>query len=217
MGFIMHGLDAEDYDRKYDDRVLVSRIGTYFRPALVAMAVVAALIVLNSVASMLNPLLASWGIDRIADGDAGEVIWILFFGFLLAGVLAWGFNFVRQWMTAKVVGDVVLKLRQDAFDAVMARDLSFYDSNPSGKIVSRVTSDTDEFSNVVTLTMNLLSQILLVIIITAVLFTRNVTLAFVAIAITPIFVITALAFRKIARESTQRAQRSTAQVNSSIQ
>jgi ATP-binding cassette subfamily B protein len=120
-------------------------------------------------------------------------------------------------MTAKVVGDVVLKLRQDAFDAVMARDLSFFDTNPSGKIVSRVTSDTDEFANVVTLTMNLLSQFLLVIIITGLLFTRNVTLAFVAIAITPIFVITALAFRKIARESTQRAQRSTAQVNSSIQ
>jgi ATP-binding cassette subfamily B protein len=85
VGFIMHGLDAEDYDRKYDDKVLVSRIGAYFRPALVVMVIVAALIVLNSVASMLNPLLA----DRIANGDAGEVIWILFFGFLLAGVLAW--------------------------------------------------------------------------------------------------------------------------------
>jgi ABC-type multidrug transport system fused ATPase/permease subunit len=213
----MGGLDAEDYDRQYSDRELVSRIGGYFRPALVAMALVAVLIVLNSVASMLNPILLSWGIDRIDAGDSGEVLWILFFALLGAGVVGWLFNFVRQWMTARVVGDVVLKLRQDAFDAVMARDLSFFDTNPSGKVVSRVTSDSDEFANVVTLTMNLLSQILLVIIITAVLYTRNVTLATVAIAITPLFVILALGFRKVARESTQQAQRSTARVNSSIQ
>src|SRR5687767_8129943 len=139
MGFIMNGLDAEDYDRHYSDRELMNRIGDYFRPALGAMALVALLIVLNSVASMVQPVLGSWGLDWIADGDTGEVIWILFFGLLGAGVLAWGFNFVRQWMTARVVGDVVLTLRRDAFDAVMARDLSFYDTNPSGKIVSRVT------------------------------------------------------------------------------
>jgi ATP-binding cassette, subfamily B, bacterial len=217
MGFIMSGLDAEDYDRHYSDRELINRIGDYFRPALGAMALVAVLIVLNSVASMVQPVFGAWGLDRIADGDTGEVIWILFFGLLGAGVLAWAFNFVRQVMTARVVGDVVLTLRRDAFDAVMARDLSFYDTNPSGKIVSRVTSDSDDFSNVVTLTMNLLSQILLVVIITGILFTRNVTLALVAIAITPIFVGMSLAFRKIARETTQKAQRSTAQVNSSIQ
>lgn len=217
MGFIMGGLDAEDYDRKYGDGELLGRIGEYFRPAAGAMVLVGVLISLSSIMNMLSPLLASWGIDRIARGESGDILWILFFGLLAAGVLGWGFNFVRQWMTAKVVGDVVLALRQDAFDAVMARDLSFFDTNPSGKIVSRVTSDSDDFANVVTLTMNLLSQILLVIIITAVLFTRNVPLAFVAIAITPVFVIMSLAFRKIARESTQQAQRSTARVNSSIQ
>ena len=217
MGFIMHGLDAEDYDRTYNDRELLVRILGYFRPAIGVMGVVALMIVLNSVASMISPVLGSWGIDRIVEDGAGSVIWILFFGLLGAGVLAWIFNFIRSWLTAKVVGDVVLHLREDAFEAVMERDLSFFDTNPSGKIVSRITSDTDDFSNVVTLTMNLLSQILLVAIITVLLFTRNVTLAFVALAITPIFVILAVAFRRIARDSTQKAQRSTALVNTRIQ
>lgn len=217
MGFIMHGLDAEDYDRSYSDRELMRRIGDYFRPAIGAMALVALMIVLNSVASMFQPVLGSWGLDRIAKGETGEVIWVLFFGLLGAGVAAWAFNFVRQWLSARVVGDVVLNLRRDAFDAVMARDLSFFDANPSGKIVSRVTSDSDDFANVVTLTMNLLSQILLVVIITVILFTRNVMLGFVAIAMTPVFFLMALGFRRIARETTQKAQRSTAQVNSSIQ
>ncbi|MGC4193029.1 MAG: ABC transporter ATP-binding protein [Thermomicrobiales bacterium] len=217
MGFVMNGLDAEQYDRTYSDRELLSRITAYFRPAAAAMMLVAMMIILNSVASMMTPLLGSWGIDKIVHEGAGSVIWILFAGLLAGGVLAWVFNYVRQIVTAKVVGGVVLKLREDAFDAVLDRDLSFFDENPSAKIVSRVTSDSDDFANVVTLTMNLLSQILLVGLITVILFTRNVQLAFVAVAITPVFVILSLAFRKIARETTQRAQRSTARVNSSIQ
>ncbi len=213
----MAGLDAEDYDRHYSDGELLKRIVGYFRPALSAMVVVAVMVLLNSAANLVQPVLGSWGIDQIINEGARSALWILFFGFLGAGVLAWIFNFSTQWLTARVVGDVVLKLRQDAFSAVMERDLSFFDTNPSARVVSRVTSDSDDFSTVVTLTMNLLSQFLLVGIITAVLFTRNVTLAFVAISITPIFVIMAIAFRKIARDSTQQAQRSTAVVNSSIQ
>jgi ATP-binding cassette, subfamily B, bacterial len=105
----------------------------------------------------------------------------------------------------------------DAFAAVMKRDLSFFDENPSGKIVSRVTSDTDSFSQVVTLTMNLLSQVLLVIIITGLLFARDVQLATVALLMSPIIVAISLAFRRIARSSTVNSQRSTARVNASIQ
>lgn len=217
MGFIMAGLDAEDYDRQYSDRQLLSRILRYFKPAAAAMALVGVMISLHSVAQIVQPVVISWGIDRIVEDEAGEVIWILAGVILAAGVLAWGFNFIRQILTARVVGDVVLALRTDAFDAVMERDLSFFDKNPSGKIVSRVTSDSDEFANVVTLTMNLLSQILLVFIVIGVLYQRNPFLATVALAMAPVAILIALVFRKVARETTQRAQRSTARVNSAIQ
>ena len=217
MGFIMEGLDAEDYDRQYSDSELLRRIGRYFKPARTAMIVVGVMIVLNSVSSMVQPVLGAWGIDRIVNDGASSALWILFFGFLASGVLAWIFNFIRQWLTARVVGDVTLNLREDAFAAVMERDLSFYDTNPSGRIVSRVTSDSDDFSSVVTLTMNLVSQVLLVAIIVVILFQRNVTLALVAVGITPVFALMAIAFRRIARDSTRQAQRSIANVNGSIQ
>src|SRR5690606_16679298 len=102
------------------------------------------------------------------------------------------FNFFRSWQSAKVVGNVVLKLRQDAFGAIMKRDLSFFDKNPSGKIVSRVTSDSDEFANVVTLSLSLVSQVLMVGIIIAILYSRSVLLATITMAIAPIVIIIAL-------------------------
>ena len=136
---------------------------------------------------------------------------------LLSGVLAWIFNFFRQWYTARTVGNVVLELREDAFDAVMARDMSFYDEFSTGKIVSRVTSDTQDFANVVTLTLNLISQVLLVAIIFGVLFSINARLALIAAAIAPVVVIVALGFRRIARRTTQQARRVLAQVNANVQ
>ena len=112
---------------------------------------------------------------------------------------------------------MVLKLRQDAFDAVLARDMSFYDEYSSGKIVSRVTSDTQDFSNVVTLTLNLMSQVLIVAIVVSLLIFINPRLALIAIAIAPVVIITALAFRRIARHTTTQARRVLAEVNANVQ
>jgi ABC-type multidrug transport system fused ATPase/permease subunit len=217
MGFLLDGLDTEGYDRTYSDRELLRRVFRYFRRRFPAMSLVAAMIVLHSATQAAVPLLVSWGVDRIEAGTVASVGWLLTGAILAVGVLGWGFNFIRQSYSARVTGDVVLNLRRDAFDAVLERDMSFYDEHPSGKIVSRVTSDTDDFATVVNLTMNLLSQILLVGFVTALLFQRSLQLALLTLAVTPIVIGVALMFRKVARASTQRAQRSLARVNANLQ
>ena len=217
MGFIMDGLEAEAYDRTYTDSSLVARIIGYFRPKLPIMIVVAVLIVLTSLLDTAFPILISRGIDVLVASRTLQTVALLVVAILSAGVLSWVCNFFRQWWTARAVGDVVLSLRRDAFHAVVARDMSFYDEYPSGKVVSRVTSDTEDFATVVTLTLNLLSQFLLFFLVAAVLFFRNAHLALLAMTIMPLIVGIALAFRRIARSVTQRAQRSMARVNANVQ
>src|SRR5215469_12441047 len=217
MGFIMDGLDAEAYDRNYSDRQLIARIIGYFRPKLRIMLIVAALIVLTSLLDTVFPILISYGINLVIASPTGQVILLLIGAILLSGVFSWLSNFFRQWLTARAVGDVVLNLRRDAFNAVMARDMSFYDEYPSGKIVSRVTSDTEDFATVVTLALNLLSQILLFFLIAVVLLIISPTLALLAFSIMPLIVLIALGFRRIARRTTQRSQRSLARVNANVQ
>jgi ATP-binding cassette, subfamily B, bacterial len=236
VGFVMDGLDAEGYDRSYTDGQLVRRIVRYFRPFLATMVVVALAILGTAVLDAALPVLVATGIDGLADApaDAGlgagragvaagaaadlwaRTAWILV-AILLAGVLSWGFNFLRQWLTATAVGNVVLDLRRDAFDAVLARDMSFYDEFATGRIVSRVTSDTQDFATVVTLTLNLMSQVLQVAILVGVLLYINVQLALIAMTIAPVIVATALAFRRIARHTTRQARRVLADVNANVQ
>ncbi len=222
MGFIMDGLDAEAYDREYTDRQLLKRIIGYFRPHFSTMVMVAGLIVLNSIMDAAFPFLISRSLDRLeATANLKETIWQrtawLIVAIFLSGVLSWSFNFFRQKFTARTIGDVVLKLRQDAFDAVLARDMSFYDEYSSGKIVSRVTSDTQDYSNVVTLTLSLMSQVLIVSIVVGLLVFIDLKLALITLVIAPVVVFIALAFRRIARYTTTQARRVLAEVNATVQ
>ena len=222
MGFLMDGIDGEAYDRNYTDGQLLKRILKYFRPYMPAMIGVATLVFLNSLMDALLPLLISRGIDDLGDlKSGGTTIWRqtawLIAAIFLSGALSWIFNFFRQWYTVKVVGNVVLNIRKDAFDAVLARDMSFYDEFPTGKIVSRVTSDTQDFATVVTLTLNLVSQVLQVMIMVGILFYINARLALIALIIAPFIIVAALAFRRFARLTTRQARRAIAEVNANIQ
>jgi ATP-binding cassette, subfamily B, bacterial len=217
MGFILDGLDTEDYDRQYSDRELLQRIIGYFRPYTRQMILVAIMITLNSIASIGGPILIARAIDILAVESSTEAIILLSLGVMLLGVSAWVFNFFRQWFSARVTGNVVLQLRKDVFSATVRHDMSFYDEHPSGKIVSRITSDTQDFSETVNLTLNLLSMVLLVILLTVWLFTISVPLTLILIAMTPVALLIALSFRRIARRVTQNAKRATAVINAQIQ
>ncbi len=219
MGFILDGLETEAYDRSYRDRDLLRRILSYFRPHVGGIAVVAVAISLSSLAGTAGPILIGRGIDvlRTETGASAVVMLLLALGVLLLGAAGWGFNFIQQWFAARVVGDVVLQLREDVFAATMRHDLSFFEAYPSGKIVSRVTSDTQDFSDVVSLVTSLLSQVLLVATLSIWLVSINGWLTFLLLAMTPLAVGLALSFRKIARQVTQRARRVTAKINAQIQ
>jgi ABC-type multidrug transport system fused ATPase/permease subunit len=217
MGFIMDGLDAEAYDRTYSDRQLIARVIGYFRPQRKAMLLVAVLVVLNSLSDTAYPLIIAQSLDSLDAVRALRTVISLVVILLLAGVCSWTFNFLRQRYTARAIGNVVYNLQQDVFAAVVSRDMSFYDEFPMGKLVNRVTSDTENFATVVTLTLNLLSQLFLFVLIACVLLYINPVLALLALTITPAIFAMALAFRWVARNTTRRSQRSLARVNANVQ
>jgi len=217
MGFLMDDLDPEAYDRTYSDRQLVARILSYFKPQAPKMLVVAATVVLTSLVDTGVPIVISRILDRLQLHAAMTDLLMLGVFIMLLGATSWVFNAVRQWLSAEAVGDVVLKLREDAFDAVMQRDLSFYDTFASGKVVSRVNSDTQAFSQVITLTMDLMSRVLLIVLLVGYLIYVSTRLTLILLALAPLIVIAALAFRAIARKTITESRRISATVSSHIQ
>ena len=214
---IAGGLQAESYDRTYGDRELVRRILAYFRPHAGTVALVALVVALSSLAATVTPLVISRGINGLAGNTTAQTALALAGLVTVLGALGWLLNFVRQRFAARAVGDVVLALRRDAMRAVLRRDMSFFDQHASGRIVSRVSSDTQDFSTVVTLSIDLLSQLVLIGVISIVMLVVNWRLALITIATGPVVVLVALVFRRIARRVMRQAQRAQAEVNAIVQ
>ncbi|MGH2594029.1 MAG: ABC transporter ATP-binding protein [Anaerolineae bacterium] len=214
---IFAGLEAEAYDREYSDRVLIRRIAQYVAPYRAQVVLVAVLILAMAIFGAALPILIARGVDALAERSSDLLFYALVGAVLLSGVLNWAANWWRRRLTQRVTGDVVLALRQDAFRASVQHDLSFYDEFKSGRIVSRITSDTQEFAQVVVLVTDLISQVLLVLILLPILFSIEWRLTLMLLALTPVVYVVAIGFRKIARDVTRQGSRAMAEVNASIQ
>ena len=217
MGFVMDGLDADAYDREYSDRALLRRIISYFHPQARPMMIVALAVFVGSLTDTAVPILISRGIDLVIANPATQVMVLLIISILLLSSVSWGLNFLRQWLGATAIGNVTLKIREDAFNATMGHDLSFFDDQPTGKLVSRVSSDTDGFAETVSLTMNLISQAMLVLLMGGVLLFINFQLGLITLAMAPFVAAISLLFRRIARETSLHSRRIMARVNAHIE
>ena len=214
---IFAGLEAEAYDREYSDRVLIARIARYFAPHRAQVTLIAALIALMAILGAALPILIAQGVDALPELASDAYLFGLVGLALLTGVLNWAANWWRRRLTQRVTGDVVLALRLDAFRASVQHDLSFYDEFKSGRIISRITSDTQEFAQVVVLVTDLISQVLLVLILLPILFGVEWRLALALLAVTPLVYLATTGFRKIARHVTRQGSRAMGEVNAAIQ
>lgn len=215
MGFF-RGLDAEAYDRTYRDRDLAQRMLVYFRPYRHRLLIAVLAILVIAAAGALSPIFVSRSIDLMVARGMEDYL-ILFSAILFTmGVIVWGANWVRRRLITRSVGDVMLALRRDAFVASADHDLSFYDEFASGRVVSRITSDTQEFAQVVVLVTDLFTQLFQAIILLVVLFRINTRLMLWVLSMLPAIFVIALGFRRIARKVTRRGFRAMANVNSAI-
>ncbi|MFZ4814618.1 MAG: ABC transporter ATP-binding protein [Phototrophicaceae bacterium] len=217
MGFIMDGLDAESYDRQYPDQVLIRRIWGYFRPQGQRMLTVAFAITLQAGLETFIRVFISGSLDRLQATPEAFSITRVIITLIALECVSWVITAIRQWFSSRAVGEVVLKLREDAFDAVLRRDLAFFDKYPTGKIVSRVSSDTAAFTETVNLTTNLISQFLLLAVMVSYLFWINATLTWITLTIAPVIIFIALSFRHIARATVTASRRIMATVTAHVQ
>ena len=215
MGFFA-GLNPEKYDRQYSDRVLARRIASYFKSQAVRLSIVAILVVALSGINAALPVLVGRVVDLLGARPSLNVIWLIGLAMLGIGVGTWGFNWARRSLTVRAVGDVVLKLRSQAFHAAAEHDLSFYDQFSSGRIVSRITSDTNDFGQLVVILTDVTAQMFQAILLGVILFRTEWHMALLMVGFIPIALGFTLGFRALARRVTKRGMQAMADVNSAI-
>ncbi len=215
MGFFT-GLADEKYDRQYSDRDLTRRIAGYFRSQVQRLIWVTGLVVIVALTGASLPIVVSRMIDMLKDQPTFTAISLVGLTVLLIGIGLWGLNWARRSLVVRAVGDVVLDLRTRAFRAAAEHDLSFYDQFSSGRIVSRITSDTNDFGQLVVIVTDVGSQIVQAVVLGVVLFRTDLKLSLLLMAFLPLIFAVAWGFRVMARRVTKRGMKAMADVNAAI-
>lgn len=236
---IFQGLDAEAYDREYGDVNLLRRVWRYFATRPLRVAVILASVMAVSAIQAAVPILIARGVGTLSAGATsttassggaagggltllgvaltpGQTAAALIAAVFAASAAIWGLNYVRRRETTRAIADVVLALRRDAFEAAVRHDLSFYDTFASGRIVSRITSDTQDFGQTVALVADLAGQVVQIGLLTIVLFGISPRMTALLIMWAPVVFGIALGFRAVARRTTRQGFRATADVNAKI-
>jgi len=215
MGFFA-GLNDEKYDRQYTDRELVRRIFEYFQPQTTRLVWITVLVILLAGIGAALPVVVARMVDLLKAQPSLQAISLVSLAVLVIGIGLWGLNWARRSLVMRAVGDVVLELRTRAFRAAAEHDLSFYDQFSSGRIVSRITSDTNDFGQLVIIVTDVASQMVQTVILGVVLFRTDLRLSLLLMAFLPVIFAIAAGFRTLARRVTRRGMKAMSDVNAAI-
>ena len=217
MAVIFSGLDQDNYDRQYGDAVLFQRIGDYFKVHRNQLLAVFGIALVGAVMLSVRPVVIAAGVGAVSRNSGANTLTLLVGALLVTVLVEYFGNWFRRRIAARAIGGVVAQMRKDAFAAAVHRDLSFYDKNKSGKVVSRITSDTQEFGTVVLLVSDLFSQVASVLVLVTILFNRSVTLTLLVLVLAPFIVMGSMLFRHYAKITTRDGARALGLVNDNIQ
>jgi len=211
------GLDSETYDRQYSNKALLCRIWSYAQVYKKQIFIILIAIILQGSVGALPPLLISKVLDEgIAGVPDRTVFYLLAAMVILVEVLGFVFYYINHRLLARVIADVNRDLSTDAFAASMRQDMAFHDHYSSGRILSRITTDTRDFSTFIKITMDVANSALQSLVTAIILINTQWRLAATLFMVVPVVIIVVSFYRSLARKFTRQGMRAMANVNATI-
>lgn len=209
--------EEEVLGKAYDAR-LMRRLLKYLRPYRWHVVLGIVLSILVSGMEAIRPYFTKVAVDEyVAQGDKQGLLFIalLFFGVLiLRGVIQYFNAYLTQWIGQRTIFD----LRMQVFEHLQRLGLRFYDKNPIGRLITRVTNDievlNDMFSSGIVMVF---SDVFTIIGILYFMFTMNWQLAAISLSVLPLLFYGTFLFRKKAREAYREVRLQIARINTFMQ
>ena len=228
----MATIHEEDVLGKAYDSRLMKRLLTYLRPYKWQTVVALIAIILKAGADVLGPYLTKVAIDKyLANRTESHSlldrflssqplvgiaqISAIYIGLLLVSfLLEFTQTYIMQWVGQKVMFD----LRAQIFRHLQKLHISFFDRNPVGRLVTRVTSDVDALNEMFTAgVVSIFEDIFVLAGILAIMLNMSWRLALITFAVLPLIFYATTLFRKAVRESYRRIRIAIARINAYLQ
>jgi len=224
--------EDEIIGKAYDAR-LMRRLLTYLAPYKLATFVSIAAILVKAVCDVSGPYLIAVAIDRYMTGHPTaksawlarwlspnpwrgitEMAAIYMAALLVSYVCEFLQTYLMQWTGQKIMFD----LRRQIFTHLQRMHVAFFDRNPVGRLVTRLTSDVDALNEMFTSgVVAIFEDVFALTFIVLVMLRMNWWLALLTFAVLPLIFIATLIFRKYVRDSYRRVRTAIARINSFTQ
>lgn len=154
---------------------------------------------------------SEWQAFREMDYKGLRQISFIFLGLVISGFLV---TYVQMLLLNYVSQRLVFDMRAHLFDHLLKLPLSFYDKNPVGRLVTRVTNDMKNISDMYTdVLINLLNDVLLLLGTLVIMLSLNWKLTLIALSTVPLVILSAYWFRIKAREAHRSVKAKIARIN----
>jgi ATP-binding cassette subfamily B protein len=200
------------------DAHLMRRILTYLRPYKLQVFLAFVLIFLTALAELAGPYLTKLAIDNAIVPGRLDLLLPISAAFIGTLVLAFIFRYAQNYIMQIIGQSVMYDMRRQIFSHLQHQSLSYFDRNPVGRLISRLTNDVDalnEFigSGVVTVAGDLVVLIGVV----AIMLFLDWRLALVSLAVLPLIALASWGFQKWMRTTYRQQRVRLARVNAFLQ
>ncbi|MGN1189487.1 MAG: ABC transporter transmembrane domain-containing protein, partial [Candidatus Ornithospirochaeta sp.] len=169
----------------------IKRILQYCAQYKSKVVVISIVAIVSAAFKTVIPLFTEKAVDvDIASGDIkGLAITV---SMAVACAVLWGIlAIIRDNMTVKIANDVVYRARTEAYSNILSLPLGFFDSRPSGRIITRIINDCDKMKDITkSLTSSLLPNLIFLIFVMAMMLYLNPILALASFVVIPFLVTT---------------------------
>jgi ATP-binding cassette subfamily B protein len=225
-------VEEEVLGKAYDGR-LMRRLLTYIRPYKLPVAAALVLLLFNAVLQAIGPLLTALAVDRylapstkightILDPYLAINPWTglaqVSFLYLLVVIFGmfcdFGEQYIMQWVGQKAMFD----LRREMMARLQRLDLSFYDHNPVGRLVTRITTDVDALNELFSSgLLMILGDLLMLSFVVIAMLELSPGMTLFLLAVMPLVVLVTMQFRRSVQKSYRRIRVAIARINSYLQ
>ena len=211
------GYEEEVLGKAYDSR-LMARLLRYLHPYRLQVAGALVLLMLASLLGVVGPYLTKIALDEAIPRADGRQLAFLAILFLTATVLIFVFQYAQALVTTWLGQRVMYDLRTQIFRKLQRLDLAFYDRNPVGRLMTRITSDVETLNELFSSgVVTVFGDLFILFFIVAAMLQMDAELALVTFSVLPFVAYTAFLFRSRIRSAYRDIRVRLARLNAFLQ
>jgi ATP-binding cassette subfamily B protein len=207
----------EAYDRIYTDRDLIKRFWVYLKEHKWQLVAIIFGILLYAGISIVPPLMVQKAFDQLELSGEWSVIAPYAIAYVGLSILLWANQVVTSILITIVTQKIIKKIQLETYVSLQGHDLSFFDKQATGKIMSRLTNDSQELNEMINVISQFIANFVIVFAVLIVMFTVNWRLTLVTLGMGPIVFLVGIFFRRFIRRRSGQWRAAIGAVNASFQ